>query len=114
MNKPVVSLLPGESATVLMLRGSARADAAGLLLEQFLESATDKNVLVDWERAERVDPCVFQVLRAFQRLLGQRGFSLTVTKDNPAIREYLRLSGFSDDFPLDPAQSATSQEVIDG
>jgi anti-anti-sigma regulatory factor len=106
MNKPVVSLLQGEEATILMLRGNARADAADLLLEQLLQSATNKDVLVDWESAEHVDPCVLQVLRSFQKLLGNRGFSLSVAKDNPAIREYLRLSGFADDFPLHTAQSA--------
>jgi anti-anti-sigma regulatory factor len=96
-----------------MLRGNARGDAAGFLLEELLQSSANKNVLVDWERAERVDPCVLQVLLAFQKLLGNRGLSLRIARDNPAVREYLQQAGLSEDFPLSSAASEPSKQGSD-
>jgi len=114
MNGPMVSLLPREDTTILKLRGNSRADAARLLLEQLLESPISQNVAVDWEQAEHVDACMLQVLLALRNCLVQQGLSLSVTMDNPAVREYLRLAGLSEFFPVHSGPPPLFTEVADG
>ena len=59
-------------------------------------------VAIEWDQAEHVDACVLQVLLAIRKLLKDRGLPLTVTKDNPKVREYLKWSGLSEYFPAQP------------
>jgi anti-anti-sigma factor len=113
MSESMVAPLQGEEVTVLKLQGSCRADAARQLLEQILQLTMTQNVLVDWEQAEHVDTCVLQVLLTLQRHLGQRGFSLSVAKDNSAVREYLQLAGLSDALPLQSDPSPAREEAAD-
>jgi anti-anti-sigma factor len=113
MSEVMVAPLQGEEVTVLKLQGNCRADTARLLLEQILQLTMTQNVLVDWEQAEHVDTCVLQVLLALQKHLGQRGFSFSVAKDSPAVREYVQLAGLSDALPLQSDQSPCREEAAD-
>jgi anti-anti-sigma regulatory factor len=49
------------------------------------------------------------VLLALEASLKQRGLSLMVKNDNPQVREYLKLSGLSDYFPLVQASEVVVQ-----
>jgi anti-anti-sigma factor len=112
---PVVSLRERNGTVLVKLRGDVRVEAAAQLLLEAAQADPQKDAVVDWEQAEHVDTCVFQVLLSFQQRLAESGRSLKVEKDNPHVREYLRLAGLSDLFPVRPAQSpVASRENPDG
>jgi anti-anti-sigma regulatory factor len=58
---------------------------------------------------------MLQVLLGLQKSLRAAGFSLWIERDNPHIREYLRLSGLSEHFPVRSASpSISAHEVSNG
>lgn len=107
MGSPVVSLIEQDDAVVVRLAGHARMEDAMALHQLVAQANRTKRLAIDWHAAEFVDGCVLQVLLAAQRSLLQRGLSLTVDQDNAGVRQYLRLSGLSEYFPLQPASTTT-------
>lgn len=107
MAEPGVSLLDEEGRTVLKIAGSARVETAVLLRESLAQRPPDREVAIDWSEAEHVDASVLQVLLALRRSLVERGLSFIVDKDNLKVREYLKLAGLSDCFPLRANLSGT-------
>ena len=95
-----LSLLDEDGYLVVKIEGSARVETAALLKEKLSKSRPAKNVAIDWGEAEHVDACVLQVLLALSKLLAERGSSLVVSRDNIRVREYLRLSGLAEYFPV--------------
>jgi anti-anti-sigma factor len=104
MQEPVISSLERDGILILQLKGKARVEAAQLLQQQLAQIDSNRDLALDWEQAEHIDACVLQVLLAFRKSRSDRQFSLTVDRDNPHVREYLRMSGLSDYFPVRASQ----------
>ncbi|MGA9528540.1 MAG: STAS domain-containing protein [Terriglobales bacterium] len=100
MTEAGISLLDEEGRMVVKIEGKARVETAVLLRQKLAESLITQEVAIDWAEAEHVDASVLQVLLALRKLLGERGLPLVVDKDNTKVREYLRLSGLTEYFPL--------------
>jgi len=109
MEEPTVSLLECDGLAVVLLQGSASVETCARLHALLLQAGPDRNVAVDWERVEHVSAATVQVLLALQRRLAQRGFSLSVLKDNRRVRNYLEMAGLADYFPLRPAAPASAE-----
>jgi len=96
---------------MVKLEGSARVETAVRLKQELAQAQIAHEVAIDWGEAEHVDACVLQVLLALGKLLAERGSSLIVDRDNPKVRQYLKLSGLSEYFPVrdHPPQGHPSQ-----
>ena len=101
----VYSLHEHDGTMIVRLAAQARVDAAIVLHQRLLQTEVNLNVAVDWSQAEHVDASVLQVFLGLQKSLAQRGLSLTVSTDNPRVREYLEYSGLSDRFPVQSPQA---------
>jgi len=97
-----------EDGTLIRLMGHARVETAVRIHEALAKVPFAHPVTVEWEEAEHVDGCVLQLLLAVQKILKERGLSLTVRKDNPKVREYLNLAGLSEYFPAQPESGEAS------
>ena len=89
-----------ESRDLLVLTGSIGPDAAVRLHQEALRlAAAGRSVAIDWNRAEHLSSCALQVLVALRSALSQRGLSLLVAADSPAVRCSLEAAGLSAHFP---------------
>lgn len=103
-----------DDCMVIRLERRARVETA-VLLKQRLSQAVARDVAIDWAEAEHVDACVLQVLLALRNLLQERGLSFVVHRDNTKVRDYLKLSGLADYFPVrERTRNASSAEGADG
>jgi anti-anti-sigma factor len=100
MAQPGFSLFEQDNCAMVKIEGNARVETAVLLKQELSRMQIDHEVAIDWSDAEHVDACVLQVLLAFRKSLAKRGFSLMVDKDNPKVRNYLKLSGLAQFFPV--------------
>ncbi|HUK25759.1 MAG TPA: STAS domain-containing protein [Terriglobales bacterium] len=94
-----VSLSEQGGWLTLRLEGQAGMEAAELLQQRLQAAAPGQSLAIDWGPAEHVHGSVLQVLLAFRNSLVQRGLAVAVIRDNPSVREYLRLSGLGQYFP---------------
>jgi anti-anti-sigma factor len=93
-------LFDEDGHTVVRIEGNARVETAVLLKQSLVQTQMAHAVAIDWGKAEHVDACVLQVLLALRQLLAKRGLPWMVDRDNPKVREYLKLSGLSEYFPV--------------
>jgi anti-anti-sigma factor len=98
--QPGLSVFDEEGRMIVKIEGSARVETAVLLKQELSQAQIPHEVAVDWGDAEHVDACVLQVLLALGKFLTERGSSLIVDRDNPKVRQYLKLSGLSEYFPV--------------
>ncbi len=115
MPHPGFSLFDEDGRTVVKIEGNARVETAMLLKQSLAQTQTAHEVAIDWGEAEHVDASVLQVLLAFRKSLAERGSAFMVDRDNLKVREYLKLSGLSEYFPVrdrppqaPPAESANA------
>jgi anti-anti-sigma factor len=94
-----VSVLENDDCVVVRFEGRARVETA-VHLKQRLSQAVARDVAIDWAEAEHVDACVLQVMLALRKLLLERGRSFGVRRDNAKVRDYLKMSGLADYFPV--------------
>jgi anti-anti-sigma factor len=104
-----VSVDERESVVRVKLTGKVRVDAAALLKEKLAGVEKSKDVVLDWQEAEHVDASVLQVLLALKGLIEATGLSVMVERDNPHVREYLRLAGLAEHFQPLPIHSAEQE-----
>ncbi len=111
MSQSGLCVFEEEGRTMVKLEGSARVETAVRLKQELAQAQIAHEVAIDWGEAEHVDACVLQVLLALGKLLAERGSSLIVDRDNPKVRQYLKLSGLSEYFPVrdHPPQGHPSQ-----
>ncbi len=100
MGQPGVSVSDEENCMMVKLEGSARVETAILLKQKLAQSQIAREVAIDWGEAEHVDASVLQVLLVLGKSLAERGSRIVVDQDNPRVREYLKLSGLSEYFPV--------------
>src|SRR5580658_1627121 len=100
MAQPSVSLIDEENRMVVKIEGNARVEAAVLLKQGLMQSKLAHEVAIDWGDAEHVDACVLQILLALRQAVTERGLTFLVDIDNSHVRQYLKLSGLSEYFPV--------------
>ena len=99
MDESSLSVLERGDAVYVKLSGNAQVDTATALKNELAGRKPVKDVAVDWESAEHVSASVLQVLFSCAKSLRQGGRRLWIEKDNPQVREYLRLAGLAGHFP---------------
>lgn len=115
MEQPGLCLLDENGQMIVKIEGNARVETAALLKQSLAQTQTASGVAIDWSAAEHVDASVLQVLLALRNSLAEHGLPFVVDKDNLQVREFLRLSGLSEYFPVrehppqtSPAESANA------
>ncbi len=92
-----VSISRTDGVIRVTLVGRAGVDLAGELRTKLSEIGPTESISIDWGKAEHVEASVLQVLLSLQRSGGR---SLCVRGDNEKVRQYLKLSGLSESFPV--------------
>lgn len=100
-------------AICVKFRGRVGVDAANSMAGQLRELGTSKDFVLDWKEAEHVDASALQVVLSLKKSLEAAGQSLSVEKDNPQVREYLRISGLESYFLLPQTPAASGRQEID-
>jgi anti-anti-sigma regulatory factor len=100
MEQPGLSLLDEDSRIIVKIEGNARVETAMLLKQSLAQTPMAREVAIDWSEAEHVDASVLQVLLALRKSLSEHSLPFTVDRDNLKVREYLKLSGLSEYFPV--------------
>jgi anti-anti-sigma factor len=104
IEQPGLSVLNMDGRMIVRIEGNARVETA-MLLKQILEQSLEQTpaapeVAIDWSEAEHVDASVLQVLLALRKSLDEHGTPFVVDKDNSKVREFLKLSGLAEYFPV--------------
>jgi hypothetical protein len=104
-------VLPSDGATLVTLTRHAGVGVAAQLHDQLLSAEVSAPVQFDWSQAEHMEACVLLVLLACRYDDVARG-QLTIRGDNPDVRKYLELSGFSSFFPVNTQSSANPSAAM--
>ncbi len=100
-------------AVCVKFRGRMGVDAANSMVGQLRQLGTSKDFVLDWKEAEHVDASALQVVLSLKKSLDVAGRTLSVEKDNPQVRDYLRISGLEPYFPLVPTPVVSGSQEID-
>jgi anti-anti-sigma factor len=95
-----LSLSDEDGRMIVKIEGNARVETAMLLKQSLAQTPAAHEVAIDWGEAEHVDASVLQVLLALRKSLVEQGLPFMVDSDNLKVREYLKLSGLSEYFPV--------------